>query len=379
MSAFDFRLMLGPLTLTVLASVVTPSMGAEIAFVSNQYSPERFVPHIHYSGPVVEGDAQKLIALLDEKAKCDVSLLPTEGGNCAVVTLQSPGGNYVEGLKLARLFRERAFTTVVEVNSECYSACAFAFLGGTGYSSQDGVGVYNDRIVEPGGILGFHAPYFASDDLSTLVADFGMEAVLGASRGDIALMVEQLVDWNVDPNVLGYIVSMGPEETYDVTTGEDLYLTRSHLPPSPLGEWIDDPQMAIRNACLRLLAYHGSSFLDPDPEVMGGAYLVDFARNAAGQGLSGFRIGPDNPLGVTYCGLPTDQADLAGDVDLSLFTAPGITGAAGPMLTLFHRPHGWSSLGTGSRADKRPFKRGGFNAMFTAPFQDVVAPMRDGF
>src|SRR5690606_31234559 len=148
--------------------------------------------------------------------------------------LQSPGGNYVEGLKLARLFRERAVTTVVEVNSECYSACAFAFLGGTGYSSQDGVGAYNDRIVEPGGILGFHAPYFASDDLSTLVADFGMEAVLGASRGDIALMVEQLVDWNVDPNVLGYIVSMGPEQTYDVTTGEDLYLTRSHLPPSPL-------------------------------------------------------------------------------------------------------------------------------------------------
>jgi len=129
MSAFDFRLMLGPLTLTVLASVVTPSMGAEIAFVSNQYSPERFVPHIHYSGPVVEGDAQKLIALLDEKAKCDVSLLPTEGGNCAVVTLQSPGGNYVEGLKLARLFRERAFTTVVEVNSECYPRAPLHFWG----------------------------------------------------------------------------------------------------------------------------------------------------------------------------------------------------------------------------------------------------------
>lgn len=360
-----------------LVFMSAPAYAADMWLVSNHYSAERFVPHIHYSGPVLEGDAGALEALLDEMVECDVQGLPAQGGNCAVITLQSPGGNYIEGLKLARLLRERAIATVVEANASCYSACAFAFLGGSGYSSRSGVGAYGDRIVEPFGTLGFHAPYFAPDDLDTLVAEYGMDTVLGASRDDIALMVEQLVDWNVDPNILGYVVSMGPDESYDVTTGEDYYLTRSHLPPSPLGHWVSDKPSAIRNACLRLLAYNKNSFLDAAPEVIGADYLVDFAKADTGQTLSGFRVGPDNPLGVTYCAMPTEQADLSGDIDLALYTAPGVAGTARPMLSFFHRPAGWSSLGTGSQADRRVFKKGGLNAMFIAPFQNVTGQITD--
>ncbi|ODT82521.1 MAG: hypothetical protein ABS76_07850 [Pelagibacterium sp. SCN 64-44] len=347
-------------------------MGANIQLVSNHYSAERFVPHFQFTGPVLDGDAATLSYLFDQLVECDVQALPAEGGNCAVVSLHSPGGNYIEGLRLARLLRERAVATVVRANSECYSACAFAFLGGSGYSSQAGVGAYNDRFIEPRGILGFHAPYFAPDNLGTLVAEHGMDTVLGASRDDIALMVQRLVEWNVDSNILGYVVSMGPDETYDVTSGEDYYLTRAHLPPSPLGHWFGDKQTAIRNACLRLLAHHRNSFLDEAPDAVGAEFLQDLVTNETGQSLSGFRIGPDNPLGVTYCALPAGQADLQGDVDLSLFTAPGVSGAARPMLTLFHRPDGWSSLGTGSQADRRLFKKGGFNAMFTAPFGSLA-------
>ncbi len=368
-----------PLVAIAVACVTTSVAGAEMWHISNHFSAERFVPHIHYSGPVLEGDAKRMAALLDSVAECDVSALPAEGGNCALVTLHSPGGNYIEGLKLAGLFRDRGVATVVETGTSCYSACAFAFLGGSGYSSQDGVGAYSDRIIEPGATLGFHAPYFAPDDLGSLVADFGMDAVLGASREDIALMVEQLVDWNVDPNILGYVVSMGPDQSYDVKTGEDYFLMRSHLPPSPIGHWIDrdDKPAAIRNACLRLMAYHKGLYLDNDPDAISTSYLTDFAVNESGQKLSGFRIGPDNPLGVTFCGLPTEQTELYGDIDLSLFTAPGVTGAARPMLSMFHRPDGWSSLGTGSRADRRLFKKGGFNAMFMAPFEDVASRTAD--
>ncbi len=356
------------LAVLALGLFATPAWAADMWLVSNHFSAERFVPHLHYAGPVMQGDAEALASLFDEVLECDVSALPAEGGNCAVLTLSSPGGNYIEGLKLALLLRERAVATVVEAGSSCYSACAFAFLGGSGFSSQDGVGVYVDRMVEPRATLGFHAPYFAPDDLGTLVADFGMDAVLGASRDDIALMIKQLVDWNIDASVLSHIVSMGPDESYDVQTGEDYYVTRTHLPPSPLGHWIGDKSAAIRNACLRLLAYHRNAFIDAEPEVISEALLSDFAVNEAGQMLTGFRIGPDNPLGVTYCGLPTEQAGLTGDVDLALYTAPGISGAARPLVSLFHRPQGWSSLGTGETASRRLFKKGGFNAMFTHPF-----------
>lgn len=365
------------IALTAWCFTLAPGMAADIRLISNHYSAERFVPHFTFSGPVLPGDADALASLIAETLECDVAALPPEGGNCAVLTLHSPGGNYVEGLKLAQLLRDHAITSVVEAYAECYSACAFAFLGGSGYSSQEGVGPYGDRIVEPRGILGFHAPYFASDDLDTLVAQHGMDTVLGASRHDIALMVQRLVDWNVDPNILGYIVSMGPDETYDVTTGEDYYLTRAHLPPSPIGHWISNPQAAIHNACLRLLAHHENSFVDEAPGALGTDFLTDFAANEFGQSLSGFRVGPDNPLGVTYCGLPTDQAALTGDVDLGLYTAPGVAGAARPMLTMFHRPDGWSTLGTGGQADRRIFKKGGFNAAFTEPFTDIEDQITD--
>src|SRR5690606_32028891 len=117
-------------------------------------------------------------------------------GNCALVTLHSPGGNYIEGLKLANFMRENHIATVVEQGSSCYSACAFAFLGGTGYSPQQGIGIYIDRMIELGGRLGFHAPYFASEDLDDIVAEIGVGNVLGASRDDIALMIRRLVEWN---------------------------------------------------------------------------------------------------------------------------------------------------------------------------------------
>ena len=365
------------LLVLALAPLATPVWAADMWLVSNHFSAERFVPHIHYTGPVMEGDAAGLASLFDEVLECDISALPAEGGNCAVVTLSSPGGNYIEGLKLALLLRDRAVATVVEAGSSCYSACAFAFLGGSGFSSQAGVGAYNDRMVEPRATLGFHAPYFAPDDLGTLVADFGMDAVLGASRDDIALMIKQLVDWNVDASVLSHIVSMGPDESYDVETGEDYYVTRTHLPPSPLAPWIGDKNEAIRNACLRLLAYHRSAFIDDAPEVISETLFNNSVANEAGQMLTGFRVGPDNPLGVTYCGLPTEQAGLQGDVDLALYTAPGLTGVARPIVSLFHRPEGWSSLGTGETASRRLFKKGGFNAMFTQPFVAIGDQVTD--
>lgn len=358
-----------------------PASAATVSFISSHYSAERFVPHFHYEGPVVPGDAGALADMLDQIVECDVAALPADGGNCAVLTLSSPGGNYIEGLKIAQMLRDRAIASVVEIGAKCYSACAFAFLGGSGYSSQDGVGAYGDRIVEPLGVLGFHAPYFAADDLDTLVAEHGMDTVLGASRDDIALMVQRLVDWNVDANILGYIVSMGPDETYDVSLGEDYYLARAHLPPSPLGHWISDKPTAIRNACLRLIAHHQNTFIKDDAQTIGTDYLVDLANNDAGEALSGFRIGPDNPLGVTYCALPTAQAGLEGDVDLALYTAPGISGGARAMVSLFHRPTGWSSLGTGSDAARRIFKKGGLNAAFIAPFNslEMTEDLADAF
>jgi hypothetical protein len=77
------------------------------------------------------------------------------GGTTPIVSLSSPGGSYSEGIKIARVLSETGTGTLVRKSSACYSACATAFLGGNSggrYSNPS-------RVLEPGGKIGFHAPY----------------------------------------------------------------------------------------------------------------------------------------------------------------------------------------------------------------------------
>lgn len=352
-----------------------PAMGANVSFVTLHYSADRFVPQFHFDGPVVQGDAAALATLIDEFVDCNPDALDPDGANCAVVTLNSPGGNYYEGLRLAALMRERAITTVVEDGAQCYSACAFAFLGGSGHSWQEGIGAYIDRIVEPGGILGFHAPYFAPDSLNGLVAEYGLDEVLGASRDDISLMVQQLVDWNVNPNALSRVVRMGPSETYDIITGADYAMLWAQLPPAPLHYWNSDANSAIRNACINLLAYHLNALPDAVTDRLSSVPEVDLARNVQGKSLTGFRLEADTPLAPSYCGLPHDQFNLGKDIDLALYTAAGVSGAARPIVSLFNRTDSWSTMGVGGAPTRRNMQKGSMSHLFV----DVSNPVESLF
>lgn len=361
------------LTASVFVISAGPVLAGSMTLVSEYYSADHPVPHFHYSGPVQQGDLQQLQALFDANIACGFEQFPASGGNCAVLTLDSPGGSYVEGLTFAQYLRDNRIASIVEAGAECYSACAFAFLGGTGYSTQSGVGVYVDRMIAPGGIVGFHAPYFAPDSLDDLVAQFGLDEVLGASRDDIAVMIRELVNWNVDPNVLGYMVSMGPSETYDITTGEDYFLTRSALPPNLV---LDDTKItlgdAIYNACTYLLAAHESTFPSSQTHRITEMSLSEIGVDPSGQSVIGYRLGDDNPLGLTFCGLPAHQFEGNGEADISLYTGAGIQGDIRPMLTFFHRPDGWSGLGGTGNISRSIFQRGAMNTMFLNPL-DIVA------
>ncbi|TDQ64427.1 hypothetical protein ATL17_2446 [Maritalea mobilis] len=347
------------------------SFGAEIKLISMHYSADRFAPHIRFEGPVVAGDNEKLVQLIERYIECDTDDLPVEGGNCGVISLNSPGGNYREGLMLANTLRQFSIASVVQAGDYCYSACAFAFLGGSGYSTQISVGTYVDRMVEPAATLGFHAPYIAADSLDTLVAEFGMEEVLGSTRDEIALMIQELVSWNVDKQVLAYIVSMGPDQTYDVVLGEDFYLTRSQLPPAPVSFWNSDKEDRVRNACIYLLAHHFSRLPSGFDEIFDMPFLENFAKDSNGQMLSGYQLDHANPLQLSYCGLPTAQLKQTDELDIALYNGPGVTGAVTPLLSMFSRNSGWSTLGLGGSATQRIFQRDAMTQAFTNPTQVI--------
>ena len=92
-----------------------------------------------FSGPFEKGDAQKII---DAKPP--------------VLCLDSPGGSFVEALKVTSFMKERPIPTRIEANASCLSACALVFMGGSYWPHEGEPFIW--RVLHPKGKLGFHAP-----------------------------------------------------------------------------------------------------------------------------------------------------------------------------------------------------------------------------
>ena len=103
------------------------------------------------SGLVNNGDAEKINEVLRDNWSFEVA---SRGWK---ICLDSPGGSFVEGVKLAKNFAKHGIGTVVAENDLCESACAIAFLGGT-YANPEGENGETSRTIHPTAKLGFHAP-----------------------------------------------------------------------------------------------------------------------------------------------------------------------------------------------------------------------------
>jgi hypothetical protein len=79
----------------------------------------------------------------------------------AAICLDSPSGNFVVGQQMASLIHLKGWRTAVTSEASCSSACAIAFMGGTG---SIGMYTYSHRVVYPGGELGFHAPSLSANE-----------------------------------------------------------------------------------------------------------------------------------------------------------------------------------------------------------------------
>lgn len=337
---------------------------ATISIKSMTYSPKKLVPHLHLDGPIVQGDVETLKNFYLDFVGCRESCFTPEGNSTAVITLNSPGGSYETGLGLAKFLRENRIAAIVEDGMRCYSACAFAFLGGTAHSTQDGIGDFIDRTVEPGGILGFHAPYFPDQALTGLIEDFGAGEVFGESREMIATMVENLVDWNVDQHIVSTMVSMGPNETYDLNTPNDYFLVRTSLPPGSRTAYQPNDIEAVRNACIRLLAMHESAEPREVADRLAGLPFTDnISKDEFDNPLSGFKLS-DKPLGLGHCSVSGTDWRGSGDLDIALYQTEGLTGFSRPMLSMFNREQGWSTAGTGANASRRIFQKESLNHFF---------------
>ena len=110
--------------------------------------------------------------------------------------LNSPGGSFLAGMKLADIFMTNGIQTYLRAGDECYSACAIAFLGGSIWGDLRHV----SRTLEPGGKLGFHSPYLALPK-----GEYNSEYVEGKVNDAIALisfLISQKTHLKINDNFL---------------------------------------------------------------------------------------------------------------------------------------------------------------------------------
>lgn len=106
-------------------------------------------------GPIVKGDFEKFAQAAQSVGLSNLRLSDDPGAKYSVC-LNSAGGSWIEGIKIARYIFDNGIGTRIEAGTECYSACAIIFMSGRIRGNE------NDgpwRYLSARGRLGFHAPY----------------------------------------------------------------------------------------------------------------------------------------------------------------------------------------------------------------------------
>ena len=134
------------ITLSLLG-MLSPSNAAEIKPVKNHPLGCEYM----LSGLINNGDAEKIDKVLSGNDWFEVAARGWK------ICLDSPGGSFVEGVKLAKTFAKNSIGTVVAQNDVCESACAIAFMGGS-YFHPETEARSNSRTIHPTAMLGFHPP-----------------------------------------------------------------------------------------------------------------------------------------------------------------------------------------------------------------------------
>jgi hypothetical protein len=237
--------------LAVLASVLFAAAmsftayGAEIRSLETAMLGDGPTFQVTLSGEIKAGDAKAISGLLDDlgygKAKADGSA-KTDVSR-AVIKFDSPGGNFSEGLKIAKLLSDRNVQTIVPAGSKCFSACAIAFLGGTTLGYEDAK--ITSRAVTIGGILGFHAPYLdvpsASYDKKTV--DLAYQAAVYS----IADLIRLARTVGLSTDLLPEVLYVGRDQIETLGTVDDFGRFRIAINPVPTVEKMT--RSMITNAC----------------------------------------------------------------------------------------------------------------------------------
>ncbi|QPZ92196.1 hypothetical protein [Thioclava electrotropha] len=191
--------------------------------------------HIHIRGEIAPGDAETFRNLITDKAS-EIFDPITGGVNMrpVVVSLDSDGGDFYEGLKLSDSIR--GFATFVGKGDRCLSACAIAFLGGSERMLR-GYPMWNARYVHTEGVVGFHAPFSSLSNTLMIPDGTPFSGTLGnqiatqfyaQAQDAINELTKRMGTWNIAPGFVFEMIGKKFQKDDDRPLGEQYLLINSY-------------------------------------------------------------------------------------------------------------------------------------------------------
>lgn len=292
--------------------------------------------HIRVTGKIEPGDAKKLTDLLP----------PGDPFTLNVISFDSPGGDYREGLAMADVIHRRRAATFVGPRDTCLSACGLAFLGGTDEVVRQVLSRPN-RYIHTDAQLGFHAPFNTTypvlPTINDQTAQFIADLFYGQAREAIRLLQSRIAPLSLNPDFVFDMLGKGPEEFLFVDRQREAYRNQITV----VADRLDRPNQLSATAAKLACGYMLEAAVSPaegfsdvippgnwtdiaDPEVISNAnwFPTDISVEDLGDGLATFNVstllagrGPFTCT-LTNAGDRVWRGSLQGDVP----TVPGRMG-----------------------------------------------------
>lgn len=165
--------------IALLADTASPLVAAEFRF-----SPEANDCQIKLDGNIERGDLTKL------KTKLPDGLWPARAG--PTMCLNSPGGDFIEGLQLAQ-FVSGGIATDIQAGSSCESACGWIFMAGTASNTD---GSEWSRTMDARATLSFHGPFIDPSSLAGINEQIGSgpKAIIQAYNQAVSQLASGLLN-----------------------------------------------------------------------------------------------------------------------------------------------------------------------------------------
>jgi hypothetical protein len=183
----------------------------------------RYEQHIRINGSIEKGDADRLSAVLKEVSNPQ---------SYAVVSLNSPGGNFAEALAMGDVIHAHGIATVIFEDDACFSACAFIFLAGMEIEVRGRSGPPS-RHLYLGAKLGFHAPFhdleLSNGSLDVLPMATVADMFYGAARNTVRELQDNMATWRISPAFIFEVLGKGRDEYLSVENIATFYANQITL------------------------------------------------------------------------------------------------------------------------------------------------------